>query len=140
MARKNPGGVALKPLKDPMRDPSDAEILLALAARGASTMARTLMFDLELDFRNPLIRQNGQAVKRMKSLLTAGTVEKATPITYRLTEKGREAMKKRLAVTEEELAQTMTSLGDFSDGPITRARFAAIAKGLLERYTLTQRG
>ncbi len=144
------GGVALKPLKDPMRDPSDEEILLALSFRGVPTMARTLMFDMSLDYRHPL-KKPGRAVKRVKSLLTAGTVEKVTPTTYRLTEKGVAALQKHLrdttgpltaapAMIEEELTQIVFGYGNFSDdGSRTMERCENIARGLLKDYNLTPR-
>ena len=154
MARKNGvGGVALKPLKDPMRDPSDEEILLALAARdGVPTMARTLMFDLKLDhMSNPLIRMSGQAVKRVKSLLAAGTIEKVSSTTYRLTEKGHKVVQHHLrtsggpitippAITEEELTRIVFNYGNFSDdGSRTMERCESIARGLLKDYNLAPR-
>lgn len=151
MSRKNPGGVALKPLKDPMRDPSDEEILLALAARdGVPTMARTLMFDMGLDHRHPL-KKPGCAVKRMKSLLTAGTVEKVPWTTYRLTEKGHKVVQHHLrtsggpitippAITEEELTRIVFNYGNFSDdGSRTMERCESIARGLLKDYNLAPR-
>jgi DNA-binding transcriptional ArsR family regulator len=152
--KKDPGGVALKPLEDPMRDPRDEEILVALAARSAPTMARTLMFNLKLDhIKNPLIRTNGKAVNRMRPLLTAGTVEKVTATTYRLTDKGRAAVTAHLrattgplnpmsAVTEAELVNQLRDLSGISPAFISNVesgRFLTTARGLLERYTITPR-
>jgi DNA-binding transcriptional ArsR family regulator len=152
--KKDPGGVALEPLEDPMRDPRDEEILVALAARSVPTMARTLMLDLKLNHVfNPLIRTNGKAVNRMRPLLTAGTVEKATPTTYRLTDKGRAAVTAHLrattgpltpmsAVTEAELVDQLRELSGISPAFLSndaQRRFLTTAQGLLERYTITPR-